>query len=79
VLRARSFQDKTAAELPSETVVKKKVTPNEGILMPVCPNGCVDSCDDALELEFGYDQNRQAAYICGACGYRDLQIDLCAA
>ncbi|WP_158409732.1 MULTISPECIES: hypothetical protein [unclassified Gordonia (in: high G+C Gram-positive bacteria)] len=47
--------------------------------MPVCPNGCVDSCDDALELEFGYDQNRQAAYICGACGYRDLQIDLCAA
>lgn len=47
--------------------------------MPVCPNGCVDSCDDSLELEFGFDHNSQPAYICGACGYRDLQVDLCAA
>ncbi|PZU04692.1 MAG: hypothetical protein DI630_00830 [Gordonia sp. (in: high G+C Gram-positive bacteria)] len=60
--------------------MKKQITPNEGNLMPVCPNGCVDGFDVSFELEFGFDQNHQAAYICPCCGYRDLQVDLsCAA
>lgn len=42
--------------------------------MPLCPNGCVDSGDVSLELEFGFDQNHRPACICGVCGYRDLQV-----
>lgn len=51
--------------------------------MPVCPNGCQGHNDESVELEFGFDHNHKAAYICLACGYRDLetdlQFDLCAA
>ncbi|MET3959886.1 hypothetical protein ABIE52_006821 [Rhodococcus sp. OAS809] len=47
--------------------------------MPLCPNGCADNSDEPIELGFGFDQNRKPAYICCGCGYRDLQVDLCAA